>query len=244
MQTENGKLLNKVTVVIMQPYFLPYRNYYGLIQKADHFVVYDDVQFCRKWQQRNNILSPGGSTKWITVPIISKRPSLQLIRDVKIQHREKWQHRILTEIKHSYKQHLYFDYIYPELEEILCKNATHLVDLIVPLLQWSSLKTGMSSPKWHWASDIGGSELERTERLIHICKLLGASEYLVGPAARAYLNERLFEEVGINVLWHEDFYPDYPQMLSKTFDHYVSFLDLLMNCGQESAQYLVSRSGY
>lgn len=231
------KLHKKVTVVIMQPYFLPYRNYYGLIQKSDHFVVFDDVQFCRKWQQRNNILCRNGSKNWITVPIISKRPSLQIIKDVKIQHREKWQNHMLVQIRQSYREHLYFDYIYPEFEKILCKNSTYLVDLTVPLLQWSTSKAGISSPNWHWASELGGTELERTERLVFICQLLSATEYLVGPAAKAYLNEELFKEAGIRVLWHEDSYPEYPQMLSQKFDHYVSFLDLLMNCGCESAKY-------
>lgn len=232
------RLQRSTTVVIMQPYFLPYRNYYGLIQKADHFVIFDDVQFCRKWQQRNCILSPDGRKRWITVPVISRSPAYQLIKDVRICNKEPWQGRMLVRIRQSYKNHPYFDYVYPELEMILRKGVERLVELTVPLLQWSALKIGIHLPKWHWSSEMGGRCLGRTERLVYFCQLLGATEYLVGPAAKAYLNEGLFEDVGIRVVWHEDSYPKYPQLLSKEFDHYVSIIDLLMNCGPESAKYL------
>ena len=226
------------TVVIMQPYFLPYRNYYGLIEKADHFVIFDDVQFCRKWQQRNNILCQDRKKKWITIPVISKRPARQMINEVRIYFEEPWQERMLSQIKRSYKDHPYFDYVYPDLEVMLRKQVERLVDLTVPLLQWSALKMGIRSPNWHWSSEMGGRHLGRTERLVYICQLLGATTYLSGPSAKAYLNERLFEDAGIHVLWHEDSYPAYPQLLSRKFDHYVSILDLLMNCGPSSVKYL------
>lgn len=225
-------------VVIMQPYFLPYRNYYGLIHKADHFVIYDDVQFCRKWQQRNNILCGTDAKRWITVPTISNRPSYQLIKDIRICYKEPWQIHMLAQIRRSYKDHPYFDYVYPELETILKKRVERLVDLTVPLLKWSASKIGIHMPNWHWSSEIGRRNLERTERLLYICQLLEATEYLVGPAARAYLKESLFKDLGICVSWHEDVYLDYPQLISAKFDHYVSILDLLTNCGPESAKYL------
>lgn len=230
------------TVAIMQPYFFPYRNYYGLIQKADHFVIFDDVQFTRKWQQRNNILCQDGKKRWITVPVISKRSAYQLIKDIGIYNEEPWQGRMLARVRLAYKSHPYFDYVYPEFEAIIKRRVEFLVDLTVPLLWWSASKMGIRLPKRYWSSEIGGKHLGRTERLVYICQLLGATEYLVGPAAKAYLHESLFEEVGIRVLWHENSYLEYPQLLSKKlgkkFDHYVAVLDLLMNCDSESVKYL------
>ena len=51
-------------VVIMQPYYLPYRGYFDLLAKADLFVVYDDVQYRHRfWQSRNRLTVDGrGST--------------------------------------------------------------------------------------------------------------------------------------------------------------------------------------
>lgn len=226
------------TIVIMQPYFLPYRNYYGLIQKADQFVVFDDVQFCRKWQQRNMILWQNKGKKWLTIPIISERPNQQLIRDVRVCNRNSWSGKMLALIRQSYKNHPHFDSIYPDLENFLKKKGDRLVDITVPLLWWSASEMGIRLPKWSWSSELGGKELNRTERLVYICQRLDATEYLVGPAAKTYLDENLFETVGIRVIWHEDNYPDYPQLISQKFDHYISALDLLMNCGVKSINYI------
>jgi hypothetical protein len=225
-------------IVIMQPYFLPYRNYYGLIQKADHFVILDDVQFCRKWQQRNMILDNEKRKHWITVPVRSRRPQRQLINEVCIHDEEPWQNRILHKIRQFYQYHPYFDYIFPDLEGIISKEVTRLIDLTVPLLHWSASKMGLDSPTWHFSSQIGGVGLGRSERLLFICEKLGATVYLSGPAAKSYLNTKIFQDSGIRVLWHEDSYPDYPQLPIGCFDHYVSVLDLLMNCGPRSIQYM------
>ena len=37
----------------------------------------------------------------------------------------------------------------------------------------------------------------RSERLLDLCKQAGAATYLSGPAARAYLDEKIFEDAGI-----------------------------------------------
>ena len=56
---------------IMQPTYLPWCGYFGLIDIVDIFVIYDDVQFeKRSWQQRNKIKTTSGS-QWLTVPVLS-----------------------------------------------------------------------------------------------------------------------------------------------------------------------------
>ncbi|HIQ51227.1 MAG TPA: hypothetical protein EYH54_04610 [Nautiliaceae bacterium] len=50
--------------VILQPTYLPWMGYFGLIDIADVFVFYDDAQFIgRSWHQRNRIKVSKG--KWI-----------------------------------------------------------------------------------------------------------------------------------------------------------------------------------
>ena len=71
-------------VAIMQPTFLPWSGYFGLMQSVDMFVFLDSVQFDRRsWQQRNRIKTSSGP-KWLTVPVRSKGKRSQLISDVKI----------------------------------------------------------------------------------------------------------------------------------------------------------------
>ena len=57
---------------IMQPTFIPWAGYFGLIKLVDQFVFLDDVQFDRRsWQQRNKIFE-NDKASFVTVPIIKK----------------------------------------------------------------------------------------------------------------------------------------------------------------------------
>jgi len=56
---------------------------------------------------------------------------------------------------------------------------------------------------------------------------------LSGSAARVYLDAGLFERNGISVEWQDFAHPIYRQ-LHGDFVPYLSTIDLLLNCGDES----------
>ncbi len=51
------------------------------------------------------------------------------------------------------------------------------------------------------------TEGSRSERVVSTCLAAGATHYLSGPSAKAYLNERLFAEASIELEWMD--YPVY-----------------------------------
>lgn len=53
----------------------------------------------------------------------------------------------------------------------------------------------------------------------------------------AYLDERQFEEAGIQLEWMEYDYPEYPQ-LHPPFDPHVTILDLLFMTGDRAGNYI------
>jgi len=82
------------------------------------------------------------------------------------------------------------------------------------------------------------TETDPSARLLEICQLAGATEYLSGPAARDYLDVELFERAGVRVRWMDYAgYPQYPQ-LHGPFEHAVSALDLLFMTGPSAPGYL------
>jgi hypothetical protein len=88
-----------------------------------------------------------------------------------------------------------------------------------------------------WSTDYGPAVEGRTERLVNLCLQAEASEYLSGPAAKAYLDEGLFHEKGIRVCWMDyEGYPEYDQLFSPPFIHEVSIIDLILNEGPEGAK--------
>ena len=74
----------------------------------------------------------------------------------------------------------------------------------------------------------------KTDKLVNICKNLNASEYLTGQAAQNYINETKFEEEKIKLTYlHYEGYSEYNQLFPP-FEHGVSILDVIFNCGNES----------
>jgi hypothetical protein len=78
----------------------------------------------------------------------------------------------------------------------------------------------------------------KTERLADLCVQAGGTEYISGPAAKDYINEKVFSDFGVQLTWFDyTGYPDYPQLWGE-FTHGVTILDLLFNCGKESPRYM------
>ena len=72
-----------------------------------------------------------------------------------------------------------------------------------------------------------------TDRLIDICKALGADTYLAGQGGANYMDATRFAENGLKVIMQEFKHPVYPQLF-KDFKSHLSIVDLLFNCGPES----------
>ena len=71
------------------------------------------------------------------------------------------------------------------------------------------------------------------KRLVDICKIFKADVFYEGAAGRHYIDETFFLNQGINVEFQDYRHPVYPQ-LSGTFVPYLSIIDLLFNCGEDS----------
>ena len=77
-----------------------------------------------------------------------------------------------------------------------------------------------------------------TDRLLNLCLAAGASRYVSGPAAKDYMELDKFERAGIEVIWMDyTGFPDYQQAWG-AFEPHVSIIDLLLNCGKSSRDYL------
>ena len=88
--------------------------------------------------------------------------------------------------------------------------------------------------------ELGGAG-KKTDRVIQLLKLVGATSYLSGPSADAYLDKAAFSAAGIGLEYKSYDYAPYPQQ-GGDFVGQVSVLDLIANCGPDAAGHLRSRS--
>ena len=74
--------------------------------------------------------------------------------------------------------------------------------------------------------------------MIALCRAIGASRYISGPAARNYIEAELFEKACVELSFKNyDGYPEYPQQYPP-FAHGVTVLDLLFTVGPDAPWYI------
>jgi hypothetical protein len=228
------------TLVVLQPGYLPWVGYFDLLQKADVFVHYDDVQFDKHgWRNRNRLKGPKGAV-WLTVPVRHSGRAGQTILDVEIDGRRNWQHKHLTTVNQFYAHAPYLGSILPKLRDILDRPWRRLVDLDLAIIEWLARELGIATSR-HRASELGVSG-DRNERLLNLCRHFCATTYLSGDAARDYLDVSQFSANGIKVVWHDYVHPTYNQQHGEFVSH-LSLLDLILNMGPDSLAVLTHQHG-
>lgn len=221
-------------VAILQSNYLPWKGYFDLIGLVDEFVLYDDAQFTKNdWRNRNLIKTPKG-VEWISVPVgqdISRR-----IRDVTIAD-SRWQEKHWKTLVSNYRRSKCFTQVAAILEPLFLNiKFESLSELnrvfIVEICRYLGIQTRISAS---WDYEVSGGKVER---LVSLCCQTNATIYVSGPSARSYMEPELFSSRGIEIEWFSyEGYPEYPQQWGG-FEHAVSIVDLLFNCGEESRRYM------
>ena len=225
-------------VVILQSNYLPWKGYFDLINDADIFVFYDDVQYTKNdWRNRNRIYSKNG-LHWLTIPIPKNAVKKKINEVVLPDHR--WQQKHLNALTASYGKAPYFQEIKALLDVVYTETTWRsLSTLNRYLIEEIAARLGCRTEfKEARSLDLSGG---RVERVLGMLKQLNASEYISGPSARGYLegSEHLFAEHQIK-LTYKDYtgYPPYPQWKTP-FEHGVSILDLIAHVSFERAPYYI-----
>lgn len=220
-------------IAIIQSNYIPWKGYFDIIHDAEIFVFLDDVQLTKRdWRTRNKIKTPKG-TEWLTVPVKGGRE--QLICEAEIL-QNGWQQHHSKALVTNYSRAPFFrefkyllDMLYKAPHVNLSEFNRQTISYICEIL---GIKTQLLCSIDLLAN---GS---KDDRLIDICKKLGATQYISGPAARDYIVEEKFQEAEISLVFKDySNYPEYKQLFPP-FEHTVTILDLLFNCGVDAPYYI------
>jgi hypothetical protein len=218
-----------VRCAIVQPSYIPWRGYFDLMSRVDLFVFYDDVQYDRRgWRNRNRIKTPQG-TQWLTIPVHARGAQVESIPISAIETADTdWPREHLAALTRSYERAPFFEELRPWLERVYAQPPRLLADFTIALTLDIARILGITTRTLRASSlDVSGA---KTERLLQVLRAVGATRYLSGPSARAYLDVELLESAGIGVEWMTYDDPEYPQ-LYPPFDPHVTVLDLLFMTG-------------
>lgn len=217
----------------MQPTYLPWIGYFKLMSIVDIFVFLDDVQFDkRSWQQRNKISSINSDSQFLTMPAISKGLYDQKLNEVKISEPIINAQKHLKIIYYEYSKSPYFKEYYRDIEKIYIKHYKYLCELNIKLIEYLKLIFSIDT------KIIKSSSLNvlkyKDEKLLNICEILNASNYISPKGSLNYLKDsQCFKKSNINVKIF-----DYEPKIYKNFRNhsysYLSAIDVLFNFGKSS----------
>lgn len=234
-------LFAAVRCAILQPSYIPWRGYFDIIRRVDLFVFYDDVEYDRRgWRNRNLVKSRNGPI-WLTIPVRARGSQLSHtpIHAVETDG-ARWADQHLSTLRHSYARAPHFRETFAWLESIYAAPPGLLANFTIELTRALASRLGIQRTRFLRSSELGVEGI-KTTRLINVLKQVGATTYLSGPSARAYIDEALFTEAGIQLEWMTYGYPEY-QQLHPPYDPHVSILDLLFMTGDRARDYLVTET--
>lgn len=227
-----------VNVVVLQPSYVPWRGYFHLIQRADVFVFYDDVQYDKHgWRNRNRIKTAAGS-QWLTIPVLSKgnTESGLPIHEARISPAEKWAKKHLAGIAQSYGKAPFFEAYRALVESFYAPPPPLLADFTIDTTKKIAQALGLTKTQFLRSSELQ-IEGAKNDRLLALLTKVGATHYISGPSAKAYIDEAAFAAANISLEYQVYDYPEYEQ-LYPPFDPQVTVLDLLFMKGPAAGDWI------
>lgn len=224
-------------IAILQPNYIPWKGVFDLIDRVDHFVFYDDVQYTKKdWRNRNYIKSKD-SDLLLSVPVKTKGKTGQLIKDTLIDNDHKWQMKHYKSIVNCYKQSQFFERYHFILEELYLNNTWNLLSELNVFSTKIISKAINIQTNWHLSSNLSKSGSKIGDKAIKICKELNCNYFINGPSSKKFLDLNLFKKNNIHVEFIKYEFPLYHQQYTP-FSHNVSILDVIFNCGPNALKFI------
>lgn len=224
---------------IMQPYFFPYIGYWQLLNEADVYIIYDDVNYIKGgWINRNRILV-NGKPSYFNVQMKGASP-LKKINEVEVSEDTIFKRKLLSTLKMNYIKAPYFKQIYPILENIINNNESNLARYLEYSIRTIANYLDINT-KIIVSSELNkNNELRGKEKVIHICKILGATDYINAIGGQSLYDYESFEKNGIqlNFLKTNDIiYKQY----NNEFVPYLSIVDVLMFNSKEEVKNMLGQ---
>ncbi len=213
-------------IAIHQPNYLPWLGYFYKIHQSGTFVFLDDAQFSNKGMHNYcYIKTPQGPFR-MKIPV---HQSLgDKIHEVKVRDELDWKIKHLKTIETNYRKATYFTEVFSDLTSLVEQEYFNIAAFNSAVIRFFAGKLGIKTI-FKDASELN-LESAREQKILDICHAFGGNIYYSGTGARAYQDEKSFNEAGIELRYSE-FRPfEYLQLWGE-FQSNVSILDYLMNCG-------------
>ncbi len=218
-----------MTCSIHQPNYLPYLGLFNKFKESDAFVLYDCAQYSKNdYHNRNKIKTPQGPA-WLTVPVslsLGDPISAARIADPGFRNAH------CRALELNYKKAPFFAEWFSLVMAVYGREHASLMALNIDFLRFFFDMIDPAKPVVMASDVLSDRSLRSTAALVAMCREVGADSYIAGAGGRGYMEESLFADAGIGIVWQDFHHPEYPQQWG-AFAPYMCALDALFNVGRE-----------
>jgi hypothetical protein len=221
------------TLAVMQPTYMPWIGYFDLIDQADTFIFLDDVQLARQsWQTRNKIRGSNGEALMLSIPVRHAGDLDQALNAVQVNDQQPWRKKHGRTIQQSYARAPHGAVASDLWHQALALEGDKLAAITQNAITAVCGAIGITTDL-RKSTDFSGHE-NRTERLIRLCRDVGADTYISPLGASDYLQEdsadQRFSDAGLTLKFQTYKHPTYDQGSVEFLSH-LGIVDLLAFCG-------------
>ena len=214
----------------MQPYFFPYIGYWQLMNVVDQYVVYDDVNYKKgSWVNRNRILTLKKLEGWSYINLnLDHASAYKKFNEISVLRDRKYKDNFFGIIKDSYKKAPFFLDVFPLLEKIMMQDETNLANFLKFSFDVINSYLGIHT-KFILSSNISkNNELKKEEKVIDICKILGADQYYSAMGGWNLYSKEEFAKHGIEFIFLKTKDSIRYQQFQNEFIPNLSIIDVMM----------------
>lgn len=214
-------------VALMQPYFFPYIGYFQLMHAVDCFVFYNDAQFMKGgWINRNRILLHG-KPAWWTYPVV--RDDYRLPINQRTYCRSDRQvASLLDQVAGAYRDAPCFGDTFALLSGLLRGGSDNVAEFNRANAQQVAKESLGIQCEFLASSEIDCDPgLRGQDRVIAICRQLGADVYVNAIGGAGLYDHGTFEDAGIQLRFLRTGAVDYSQFGNEHVP-FLSIIDMLM----------------
>lgn len=215
-------------VAIMQPYLFPYMGYYQLVSHADCFVFLDDVNFIKGGYIARNVIRGIKSEPIGFFVGVERQSQNRLINDHKFVLDCR---KSVASIAFCYAKAGNFCRVMPLINDILCSEERNVARMASKSIKAVFEYLGKEKT-FLFSSEVGNPDsLRGQDRIIDLCKRLGATEYTNPIGGLNLYTHEAFAREGIRLGFINPLASDL-EFEERNYSNF-SIIDALMHCPQD-----------
>lgn len=224
---------------IMQPYFVPYIGYWQLMNAVDEYVIYDDVNFIKGgWINRNRILV-NDQPKYFNVPMLGAS-SMKHINEVGVNNDPKLIQKNLDQLMRAYSKAPYYDIVFPLMEKILTSGKENLALYNAESFRLINKYLGITTKLIVSSTLEKDCTLKGQDKVLEICKLLGATEYYNAIGGQELYSFSDFRRQGVKLSFLKT-EPIIYEQFGGEFQPNLSIIDVMMFNSPDAVREMLGR---